>query len=100
MKKLLVAAALLLVSAFVFANESIVDNFWKNGKVVKIVEDNTITYVNKSAISIIEIVKDEIRITNSTYNFQSKANWTLKAYAAKKYDIVSDDDGNIVITKK
>ena len=89
MKKVLVAAALLLASAFVFANESIVDNFFRKGQVVKIIENDTITYVSKSAISRIKIVKDEIMIGSSPDN-----------YVAKKSDVSSDNNGNIVITKK
>ena len=100
MKKLFVAAALLFVSTFVFANESIVDNFFNKGQVVKIVEDDKIRYVNKSSIYTIEIAKDEIEIVSDPYSVFTKVPRTVKTYAAKKYDIVSDDDGNIVITKK
>lgn len=100
MKKLLVAVALLVASSFVFANESILENFWNKGQVVKIVENDKITYVNKSAISTIEIDGDKVTIINNTYNTQAKANWTLKYYTSKNYDISADNAGNVVITKK
>ena len=104
MKKLLIAVALLVASSFVFANdsflESILENFWCYGDVVKIVENDKITYVNKCAISTIELDGDKVTIINSTYNTQAKANWTLKYYNLKNYYISKGDHNNVVITKK
>ena len=95
MKKLLIAVALLVASSFVFANESIVlENFWNKGQVIKIIENDKITYVNKSSILNIETGKGDewwIKISNSVYS---------KSYHSKDYDLTSDNAGNIVITKK
>ena len=87
MKKLLfVVGTLLITSSFVFASEKtegIIDNFWNKGQVVKIVENNKITYANKSSISTIKVNGDDVEITTNAYNAQAKATWTLKIYDAK-----------------
>ena len=100
MKKLLIVAALLVASSFVFANESIFDNFWNNGKFVKFVENGKITYTNKSIISNIEVEGDDIRIVTVAYGTRTRANWTYDTYNTKKWDVSSDDNANIVLKKK
>lgn len=94
MKKLLVAVALLVASSFVFANERILENFWNKGQVIKVIENDEIEYINKSNISIIRTVKGDgwaIGILSVS---------TTRSYSSTKYDISSDNAGNIVITKK
>lgn len=91
MKKLLVAVALLVASSFVFANERILENFWNKGQVIKVIENDEIEYINKSNISIIRTVKGDIGILSVS---------ATRVYSSTKYDISSDNAGNIVITKK
>ena len=97
MKKLLVAVVLLVASSFVFANERILENFWNKGQVIKIIENDVIAYINKSSISIIYTVKGdgwlEILSVSTDHSYD-------RSYSSTKYDISSDNAGNIVITEK
>lgn len=106
MKKLLVAVALLVASSFVFANDSFLEkwleDFWYNGQAIKIVENDKVTYVNKSTISTIELDGDTLTIINNTYNTQVKANWTLNIskYGMSYYSSSVNDNLVLELTKK
>lgn len=77
--------------------EQIVDAFLDYGKYVKIIENNNnIDYFPKVSICYISIDEDDIEIATS-FNENGGSN---NSYNIKKWNIESDEKGNIIITRK
>lgn len=107
MRKIILLVLVLFASTFVFADvfpnsEKIVEDFWKKGSYIKIVRDeDNVTYMAKVSVAGIEIDEDDIDIAMTGYSI-----WTGKpgsgnaVFSVKKYNIESDSEGNIIISKK
>lgn len=102
MKKLVIGLFILFFSTFCFSEvfnngEQIVDAFLDHGEYVKIIEDiNNIDYFPKVSICYISIDEDDIEIATS---FNEKGG-SYNSYNIKKWNIESDEKGNIIITRK
>ena len=102
MKKLVIGLFILFFSTFCFSEvfnngEQIVGAFLDHGEYVKIIENkDTIIYYPKASICYIIIDENDIEIATSfTENGESN-----NSYNIKKWNISSDEKGNIIITRK
>ena len=106
MKKLFIGIVVLLVSSFVFADvfpngEKIVVDFFERGAMIKIIENrNNIKFIAKSTVSGIEIDEDDIEIASIGYNIMNGKNGDSESYNIKRWNIDSDENGNIIIKRK
>lgn len=106
MKKIILSSLVLLVGFVCFGEtfpggKEIVETFLNKGSYIKVVQDaNNISYTNKDLISSLAIDENDIEIATNGYNFMTGKNNDSASYNIKKWNITSDENGNIVITKK
>lgn len=106
MKRIFFVFILLLVSGFAFSDdfqniEKIVDDFWNKGAVIKIIDGDDITYVNKSCITTIQIDDDELEVSTNGYNIMTGKNNDSEEYNfIRKWNLQSDENYNIILIKK
>ena len=106
MKKLIISFLFLLTSVSLFADvfpdgEKIVMDFFNYGTVIKIIENqNNIKFIAKSTVSGIKIDEDDIEIATIGYNIMNGKNGDSESYNVKRWNIKSDEKGNIVISRK
>lgn len=105
MKKILLVLALLAACSIGFSEvfkdgDKIVENFWNNGNYIKIIKnENNICYFYKPCIAGINIDEDDMEIATMGYNIWSGKNEDTVSYNIKRWKIISDENGNIIITK-
>lgn len=106
MKKIIIGIVFLFVSAFVFGEpfkngEKIVIDFFEKGQYIKIIKDeNNISFIAKSTVSGINIDEDDIEIATIGYNVMTGKNGDSESYNIKRWNIVTDENGNIIISSK
>ncbi|WP_303842511.1 hypothetical protein [Selenomonas ruminantium] len=82
-------------------SEEIIENFWKQGSYIKVIKDsNNICYFYKDSVAGITVDGDSYAIASMGYNIWTGKNGDSTSYNIKRWDIKSDDDGNIIITRK
>ena len=106
MKKLVLILAVLFTTTLAFAEpwkggEEIVEKFFKKGTYVKLIADDDVNYYYKSTIVTVNIDDDELQFRTiiPVQTFGGRDN-NEPEFSIKKFKIESDDDGNIIITKK
>lgn len=98
MKRIVFLSSFIFISTCAFAApfknaENIVDNFFNKGHSIKIIEnENNIRYFSKSTVSMIEVDENDMQFEM----FDSDS----KSYNIKRWNIESDENGNIIITRK
>ncbi|MCR5217305.1 hypothetical protein [Treponema sp.] len=82
-------------------SEEIIEKFWKQGNYIKVIKDsNNICYYYKNSVTGINVDEDDYEIASMEYNVWTSKNGDFTSYNIKKWNINSDDDGNIIITRK
>ena len=106
MKKLFVIFTVLLLSSFAFAKpfdggEEVVEKFLSKGSYVKVVSKNEINYYYKQTIASINIDGDKLifRTVGTVENYSGR-DTTEPEFDSKTFNIVTDEEGNIIITSK
>jgi len=106
MKKIVsILAVLVTIATFCFAktfddNGKIIDKFLQNGTYVKIVFDaNNISYVSKECISSVVTDEDDLKLFSSGPILGNKSSLD-GSFNVKKWNIVLDENNNLILTKK
>lgn len=109
MKKLFISICLLLIgTSFIFADrnpkgEEMVEKFLNYGTYVKLIakDDDDVNYYYKPQIVSIQVDDDdlEFRMIISVETFGGRDN-NEPSFSFSKFNITSDENGNIIITKK
>ncbi len=105
-KTAIIIAGLILSAATVFAapiagSEEVIEKFWKQGSFIKVVKSlNAIVYYNKASIAGITIDEDEYRIASIGYDAWSGQTESSTSFSIRRWSFESDEDGNIIITRK
>ena len=106
MKKILIVSMFLFISSFVFAKpfeggEEIVEKFFRQGSYVKLIAEDDVNYYYKPTIVTINIDENELefRTIIPVETFGGRDN-NEPEFSLRKFNISSDEEGNIIITKK
>ncbi len=107
MKKIAVITAGLILSATVaFAaplrgSEELIEKFWTKGSYIKIEKsNNAVVYINKASIAGIIVDEDDYKIASIGYEVWSGENEGSKSFSSRRWKVESDENGNIIITRK
>lgn len=107
MKKLFIVLAFSFILAPCFCevfpnSETLVEKFFDDGDYIKVIEDsNNIHYLRKDNIACIKIDEDDLEIILPMgYNAWYGKNNDALRYTTKRWSFSSDDNGNILITRK
>ena len=106
MKKTILAIGLLIAGAFCFAEPfeggtEIVETFFKKGNYIKYISTYDVHYYNKNVIAHINVDSDEMEIVTTVKvpSWGGRNNVTPE-FPTKRFSFESDENGNIIITRK
>lgn len=107
MKKIAVIAAGLILSAVavsaapIAGSEEIIEKFWTQGSYIRIEKSlNAYVYYNKDAIAGIIVDEDDYKIASLIYDVWSGEKEGVSSFSIKRWNVESDSNGNIIITRK
>lgn len=106
MKKGFLLAIMLLVTSSVFCatfdnSEKIVENFWNKGTYIKIIKDsNNICYYYKENVAGLIIDENDMEIYPMGFDPWTGKTGSVVSFNISRWVFSSDENGNIIITKK
>lgn len=106
MKKLLLLVLFSLLSVSVFAQfipnaDKIIEDFYNRGKYIKVIKDaSNLSYYNKDDVRGFVVDEDDFYVIGSFEAFTGKIEASASNFNIKRWNLSSDDEGNIIITRK
>ena len=106
MKKLLIGILFTFISYNIFAEpfagcEKLIEDFLQNGTYIKVISKKGIIYYSKSNVISIDVYDDNLEIrTDAEVESYNGKDTNEPEFSVKKFDINSDSNGNIIVTKK
>ena len=106
MKKILLLCFLSAISFPSFSSvvagaEKIIEDFWNKGTYIKIVDNsNNIRYLSKTSVSGIHVDENDYTILFMGFDEWYQSNGSCITCNIKRWSVSSDENCNIIITRK